>query len=73
MFITFCAGVPAQDYQYDEDYEYDGEDTNYDDEIPKPNQKVPYVKLARVSWFFLCQNRASKAVLWIRIRIRIRK
>jgi hypothetical protein len=32
------AGVPAaKDYQYDETYSYEyDEDTNYDDEIPKP-------------------------------------
>ncbi len=40
--MVLCAGIPANDYQYDENYsyEYDGEDTSYDDEIPKPNQKV---------------------------------
>jgi len=69
MLNTFCAGVPAQDYQYDEDYEYDGEDTNYDDEIPKPNQKVPYrmSNLPQSLGFFYVKTARQKYLVYLKL------
>jgi hypothetical protein len=45
--LNFFSGVPAKDYQYDEtsyNYEYD-EDTNYDDDIPKPKVQLSSQKI----------------------------